>query len=94
LENALAGLKADRAEKLTLSFFGIWGVGSIYYLAFGLNHVDVADGERLWGLVGLVVLFSIVLHGLTVTPIMRALDRQHGRDPDRDDPAVAINRAT
>lgn len=79
----LVGLKADRTEKLTLAFFGIRGVGSIYYLAFGLNHIDQANGDRLWGLVGLVVLFSIVLHGLTVTPIMRSLDRQQGRNPDR-----------
>ncbi|MDF0544161.1 sodium:proton antiporter [Sphingobium sp. H39-3-25] len=78
-------LKVDRTEKLTLAFFGIRGVGSIYYLAYGLNHIDVANGARLWGVVGLVVLFSIVLHGLTVTPIMRSLDRQQGRDPDRAD---------
>jgi len=82
----LAGLKADRMEKLTLAFFGIRGVGSIYYLAYGLNHIDVTGGDRLWGVVGLVILASVVLHGLTVTPIMRSLDRQQGRDPDRDDP--------
>jgi len=79
----LAGHRADRSEKMTLAFFGIRGVGSIYYLAYGLNHVDVAGADRLWGLVGLVVLFSVVLHGLTVTPIMRSLDRQQGRNPDR-----------
>lgn len=84
----LRNLNADRTEKLTLAFFGIRGVGSIYYLAFGLNHIDVANGERLWGLVGLVVLFSVVLHGLTVTPIMRSLDRQQGRDPDRAETAT------
>ncbi|HEX8419412.1 MAG TPA: cation:proton antiporter [Sphingomonas sp.] len=81
----LAGLKADRGERLTLAFFGIRGVGSIYYLAYGLNHVDIAAAERLWGLLGVVVLLSILLHGLTVTPIMRSLDRQQGRDPDADD---------
>jgi len=81
----LSGLKADRTEKLTLAFFGIRGVGSIYYLAYGLNHMNVANADRLWGLVGLVVFFSIILHGLTVTPIMRSLDRQQGRDPDRAD---------
>ncbi len=67
---------------MTLAFFGIRGVGSIYYLAYGLNHVHIEDGERLWKLVGLVVLLSVALHGLTVTPIMRSLDRQQGRDPD------------
>lgn len=80
----LYGLPAARTEKLTLAFFGIRGVGSIYYLAYGLNHIGGAEAERLWSVVGLVILFSIVLHGLTVTPIMRSLDRQQGRDPDRD----------
>lgn len=78
----LAGLPAARSEKLTLAFFGIRGVGSFYYLAYGLNHMELAESERLWAIVGLVVLFSILLHGLTVTPVMRLLDRQHGRDPD------------
>jgi NhaP-type Na+/H+ or K+/H+ antiporter len=78
---------ADRSEKLTLSFFGIRGVGTFYYLAYGMNHMDVPHAERLWGLVGLVVLCSILIHGLTVTPIMRSLDRQQGRDPDGDEGA-------
>ena len=78
----LLGHHADRGEKMTLAFFGIRGVGSIYYLAYGINHMDVADPERLWGIVGLVVLLSILLHGLTVTPIMRSLDERRGVDPD------------
>ena len=81
---ALIGFRADRGEKRTLAFFGIRGVGSIYYLAFGINHMAVGDAERLWGIVGLVVLVSILLHGLTVTPIMRSLDKQRGIDPDAE----------
>ncbi len=80
----LLGHQADRGEKMTLAFFGIRGVGSIYYLAYGINHMKVGDAERLWGIVGLVVLFSILLHGLTVTPIMRSLDKRRGVDPDAD----------
>ncbi|GLI96478.1 sodium:proton antiporter [Sphingobium sp. BS19] len=79
----LIGYRADLGEKITLAFFGIRGVGSIYYLAYGLNHVDVAGADRLWGLVGLVITLSILLHGLTVTPVMRTLDRERGRDPDK-----------
>lgn len=78
----LLGYPADAQEKMTLAFFGIRGVGSIYYLAFGINHMTVPEAERLWGIVGLVVLFSILLHGLTVTPIMRSLDRRRGVDPE------------
>ncbi|WP_136684811.1 cation:proton antiporter [Falsirhodobacter xinxiangensis] len=78
----LWGLSASRTEKLTIAFFGIRGVGSIYYLAYGLNYMPVEGANRLWAIVGLVILASILMHGLTVTPIMRWLDRSHGRDPD------------
>jgi sodium/hydrogen antiporter len=78
----LIGLRAASSEKWTLAFFGIRGVGSIYYLAYGLNHLAIDSAHRLWSIVGLAVLVSILLHGLTVTPAMRWLDRQQGRDPD------------
>lgn len=80
----LLGSPVKLSEKLTLAFFGIRGVGSIYYLAYAANHMALPHAERLWGIVGLVVLFSILLHGLTVTPAMRMLDRLQGRDPDAD----------
>jgi NhaP-type Na+/H+ or K+/H+ antiporter len=83
----LTGLKADRGEKLTLAFFGIRGVGSFYYLAFAFNRAEFAAAERVWSLVGLVALLSILLHGLTVTPAMRLLDLSQGRDPDAETPA-------
>lgn len=89
----LLGYSGPVSEKLTLSFFGIRGVGSIYYMTYGINEMAVAEAERLWGLVGLVVLFSIILHGLSVTPIMRSLDRQQGRDPDADDATPPGRRA-
>lgn len=85
---ALIGMKAHLSEKLTLAFFGIRGVGSFYYVAYALNHLEFPQGERLWAIVGLVALISILLHGLTVTPIMRSLDRLHGRDPDMSDKPV------
>ena len=78
----LIGLPAERSEKMTLAFFGIRGVGSFYYLAYAINAGGFGSGEHLWSIVGLVVLLSILLHGLSVTPIMRAMDRQQGRDPD------------
>ena len=77
---ALVGHGADWRERLTLAFFGIRGVGSFYYLAYGLNHMPAEGAERLWAIVGLVVMISILMHGLTVTPVMRRLDQSEGRD--------------
>lgn len=86
----LIGFKAERSEKLTLAFFGIRGVGSFYYLAYALNHMEVAGAERLWGIVGLVVLMSILIHGIMVTPIMRRLDQVTGREPGSSAPPPGL----
>ena len=80
----LAGFNATWSERLTIAFFGIRGVGSFYYLAYALNNMEIEGAERLWAIVGLVVVISVFLHGLTVTPLMRFLDRSHGRDPDAE----------
>ena len=80
----LWGFRAALGEKLTIAFFGIRGVGSFYYLSYGLNHMEVAGAERLWAILGLVVLLSVLMHGLTVTPVMRLLDRKQGRNPDTE----------
>jgi len=79
---ALIGTGATVGEKLSIAFFGIRGVGSFYYLAYGLNHGNFQDKDRLWVILSLVVFVSILMHGLTVTPAMRWLDRRHGRAVD------------
>ena len=68
-----------------IAFFGIRGLGSFYYLAFALGQAEFDQPETLWVTVCLVVLVSIVIHGVTVTPAMRFLDRQRrrGRDGER-----------
>jgi NhaP-type Na+/H+ or K+/H+ antiporter len=74
-------LRCSRSALLTIKAAG---VGSIYYLAYGINHMEVDNAERRRGIVGLVVLFSVLFHGLTVTPIMRSLDKRRGVDQDAD----------
>ncbi|MXQ11951.1 cation:proton antiporter [Microvirga makkahensis] len=72
----LIGTKRPPGEKMAISFFGIRGLGSIYYLAYGLHHREFDHADVLWSTAGFIVLVSIVLHGVTVTPVMRHLDRR------------------
>lgn len=65
-------------ERAIIGFFGIRGVGSFYYLAYGLNHAGFDLPDKLWGAIGMTVLISVLLHGTTVTPIMRRYDRMRG----------------
>jgi len=60
-------------EKLAIGFFGIKGIGSFYYLAFGLMAATFEERGQLWALTGFTVLLSIILHGLTATSVMNRL---------------------
>lgn len=81
------------AERAVISFYGIRGVGSFYYLAYGLGHANFPEAELLWSTLAFIVLVSIVLHGITVTPAMRYLDwRQKHGITDRETQALETAR--
>ena len=66
-------------EKLAISFFGIKGIGSFFYLAFALQEISFEEEKLLWSVVSSVVLFSIVIHGATATYTMKRLGDQFHR---------------
>ncbi|MBA3048236.1 cation:proton antiporter, partial [Brevundimonas sp.] len=73
---AMTGSGQPWRERLLLAFLGIRGVGSVYYLAYGVNHGDFGDSERLWAVVGFIILLSIIVHGVTATPLLARLARR------------------
>ncbi|MDG5821078.1 cation:proton antiporter [Natronococcus sp. A-GB7] len=60
-------------KRAVISFFGIRGIGSFFYLSWGLNAAPFREAELLWAIVGLVVLVSVVGHGVLATPAMNRL---------------------
>jgi NhaP-type Na+/H+ or K+/H+ antiporter len=76
---ALLGLPSSRIERAVIAFYGIRGVGSAYYLAYAFNREPFADSDYLWSVVSFVIVSSVFLHGVTVTPVMSILDRRGRR---------------
>jgi len=76
----LAGTACPPTERAVISFFGIRGLGSVYYLAYALQKEGFDKVDVVWSTVALIILISIVLHGVTVTEVMRLIDRRqrHG----------------
>jgi NhaP-type Na+/H+ or K+/H+ antiporter len=73
----LIGLPTNSAQRWLMGWFGIRGVGSIYYLAYSINHGLPADlVHPLASLVLLVVAVSVVVHGVSVTPLMSLYNRR------------------
>ena len=64
----------DRGEMMTVAFFGVRGVGSLYYLAYAASHENVPDEPWLWSTVAFAVIVSVLLHGVSATPVMARLD--------------------
>lgn len=79
---SLLGSGRSWSERSVISFFGIRGLGTIYYLAYALGRAPFADSAMIWSTAGLTILLSIVLHGVTVTPVLTLLDRRSGRDTE------------
>jgi NhaP-type Na+/H+ or K+/H+ antiporter len=78
---SLLGTQIHLKEKLAISFFGIRGMGSVYYLAFALGHVSFSNEDQLWAIVAFTMLVSIVIHGLTATPVMKYLKVKMAQEP-------------
>jgi sodium/hydrogen antiporter len=67
----LAGSRTSPVQRRLIAWFGIRGIGSLYYLCFAISHgLPSAHVETLVGLTVAVVVSSIIVHGLSVTPLM------------------------
>jgi sodium/hydrogen antiporter len=67
-----AGGRFRTLDRVYWAWFGIRGVGSVYYLSYAINRgVDDALAPLLFVVVIGTILVSIVLHGFTVRPFMR-----------------------
>ena len=76
---SLPGTRTTRGERLFIGWFGVRGIGSIYYLTYAVVHGFGGGEARLVADLALaVVAVSIVVHGVSVTPLMRSAGRQAG----------------
>ncbi len=71
---ALLGSPGTRSERLAKAWFGVRGIGSVYYLAYAFGEAPFTDQRALWATAATAVLLSVVLHGATAAPALRRLD--------------------
>ncbi|MGO6819176.1 cation:proton antiporter [Rhizobium brockwellii] len=76
---SLIGSGHPPGESLIIAVFGIRGLGSIYYLAYATGQAEFERVETVWTTVLLIVLTSIVVHGIAVTPAMIWIDGRRSR---------------
>jgi NhaP-type Na+/H+ or K+/H+ antiporter len=68
-----------RKEALAAAFFGVRGVGSLYYLAYAAGHEHFPEERWLWSTVAFAIVVSVVVHGVLATPVMNYLEVRRER---------------
>ncbi len=85
VELALLGSRVHRTERRLIGWFGIRGIGSLYYLMYAIQHgLPEPMASRLTALTLTVVAASILAHGVSVTPLMT---RYRRRRASRESPS-------
>ncbi|HET7526887.1 MAG TPA: cation:proton antiporter, partial [Burkholderiaceae bacterium] len=79
---ATIGEKLAQPQRLLIGWFGIRGIGSVFYLLFALRHgLEAHVADTLTSLTLWTVAASIVAHGVTAQPLMRRYLTRHRRSP-------------
>ena len=80
----LARSRTSFSQRGLIAWFGIRGIGSLYYLMYAINHgLDAELGSRLAALTLSVMVVSIVLHGISVTPLMALYEKAKPKKRER-----------
>lgn len=76
----LVGAPASHAQLRLFGWFGIRGIGSVYYAVLIAGYeIDYAQAEELLSCVFTVIAASIVVHGISATPLMELYQRRVSR---------------
>ncbi|MDZ4308037.1 cation:proton antiporter, partial [Allopontixanthobacter sp.] len=62
---ALSRTALNVRERFVIAFYGVRGIGSVYYLAYAGNHIELIDEGALWATVAFTIVLSIIVHGIT-----------------------------
>ena len=81
---SLIGERTGRSQRVLMGWFGIRGIGSLYYLMFALQYEwPLAMKERMVSLVLTAVTVSVLVHGISATPLMERYGKR--RQPRVDE---------
>jgi sodium/hydrogen antiporter len=78
VEASLIGSCAASGQRRLMSWFGIRGVGSFYYLLYAIEHAPRAVAAPLVPLVIAAIAASVIVHGITATPLMKRYQQANG----------------
>jgi sodium/hydrogen antiporter len=78
---ALQGTQFRGRERAVVAFYGVRGIGSVYYLAYAGSHIELVDEYQLWATIAFTVFASTLVHGLTAGFAVERVTGEHQTGP-------------
>ncbi len=62
---SLWGVGMQTRGRNVVAFYGVRGIGSIYYLGYAASHIEFVNEPQIWAMAAFAILASTIIHGLT-----------------------------
>ncbi|CAM4140688.1 cation:proton antiporter [Nocardia ninae] len=68
-------------ERAVTAFFGVRGIGSVYYVSYGLTQAALSsEAETLWAITAFTIVLSVLVHGASAGWVMKHLENVRGKE--------------
>ncbi len=67
---ALIKLECEDLQRFKVAFFGIRGMGTIFYIVYAQNHGAFSDIDTVWRIAALTILISMIVHGFAANFVL------------------------
>jgi NhaP-type Na+/H+ or K+/H+ antiporter len=78
---ALQGTHFQGRERAVVAFYGVRGIGSIYYLSYAGSHMELVNEYQLWATIAFTIFASTIVHGLTAGIAVERVTGEHQTGP-------------
>lgn len=62
---ALLGTGMTSGDRLIVGFFGVRGIGTVYYVGYSTGHMEFINEDQIWALAAYTIFASALIHGAT-----------------------------
>jgi sodium/hydrogen antiporter len=86
---SLIGTDLRGRQRWVTAFYGVRGIGSIYYLAYAGHHLELTNEETLWATVAFTIVLSTLVHGVTAGIAVERATGEAQDPPEQNRPRSA-----
>lgn len=70
---SLVNTGLSRFQKFVLSFYGMRGIGSIFYLVYALEAANFENSNKLFAITTATIFFSVIIHGISARTVQKRI---------------------